>query len=220
MIGLTLPARRAGWSAHPERRRVHEGQGLDDARRLLHAALERLLPRREAHLPPAVAQTLRTSQAELITADSEAFDQVLAGLRSTLRRGHCSAATTGRALGVVGAAMARTLGKTPYDTQYLAAWLILQGRLAEMATGEGKTLAAALAAAVAALGEVPVHVLTANDYLVQRDSESLAPFFAALGLRVGCVLTTMARERARQPTARHHLRHRQANWCSTTSRTT
>jgi preprotein translocase subunit SecA len=57
-----------------------------------------------------------------------------------------------------------------------------------MATGEGKTCAAALAAAVAALAGVPVHVMTANDYLVQRDAASLQPLFARLGLRVGAVI--------------------------------
>ena len=194
MSGLTLPARRAGWNVHPERRRVTEGHALIDAQRRLRAVLERWLPQHRARLPHAAAQALHATQRVLAQADSATFRQSVADLRATLQRPGCSAATTGHALGVVGAAMTRTIGKTPYDTQYLAAWLILQGRLTEMATGEGKTLAAAIAAAVAALGQVPVHLLTANDYLVQRDSETMAPFYAALGLRVGCVLTPMTRE--------------------------
>ena len=57
----------------------------------------------------------------------------------------------------------RTLGKTQFHTQIIAARIMLSGRLAEMATGEGKTLAAVLTAATAALAGIPVHVLTAND---------------------------------------------------------
>ena len=194
MSGLTLPARRAGWSVHPERRQVTEGHALLDARRWLRAVLERWVPQHRPRLPRAVARALLDTQAALAQADTTTLNNAVADLRATLRRHRCSAATTGRALGVVGAVMERTVGKTPYDTQYLGAWLILQGRLAEMATGEGKTLAAALAAAVAALGQVPVHLLTANDYLVRRDSEHLAPFYAALGLSVGCVLASTARD--------------------------
>ena len=81
----------------------------------------------------------------------------------------------------------RTLGKSQFHTQIIAARSMLSGRLAEMATGEGKTLAAVLTAATAALAGIPVHVLTANDYLVGRDAELLTPVFALLGLTVGAV---------------------------------
>jgi preprotein translocase subunit SecA len=84
-------------------------------------------------------------------------------------------------------ALQASLGLTPYATQLVAARVMLDGRLAEMATGEGKTVAIGLAAAVAALGGTPVHVVTANDYLAARDAAALAPFYAALGLRVGVV---------------------------------
>jgi preprotein translocase subunit SecA len=81
----------------------------------------------------------------------------------------------------------RSLGLAAYDGQIKAALVMLDCRLAEMATGEGKTLSAALAAAVGALAGMPVHVLTANDYLVERDAARLAPMYACLGLRVGFV---------------------------------
>lgn len=122
----------------------------------------------------------------------------LACARSRLRREGLSAATIAAGLAVAAEAMTHALGKTPYVTQLQAARLLLEGRLAEMATGEGKTLAAALAAAVGALAGNTVHVLTANDYLVARDEEQLAPFYAALGLRSATVLPGHARdERAR-----------------------
>ena len=83
-------------------------------------------------------------------------------------------------------ALALALGFPPHRQQLLAARVLLDNRLVEMATGEGKTAAIALAAAVAALGRTPVHVITANDYLAQRDADQLRPFFTLLGLRVGC----------------------------------
>jgi preprotein translocase subunit SecA len=69
----------------------------------------------------------------------------------------------------------------------MAARALLDQRLVEMDTGEGKTLAIALAAAVAALAGTPVHVVTANDYLARRDAEGLAPFYARLALDAGWI---------------------------------
>jgi preprotein translocase subunit SecA len=91
--------------------------------------------------------------------------------------------------------MSRELHMLPYDTQFHAAWLMLNGRLVEMATGEGKTLTAALTAGVAGLAGTPVHVLTANDYLVSRDRDAMAPLYSALGLTSACVTTSTTRER-------------------------
>ena len=95
------------------------------------------------------------------------------------------------AFGAARAALAATLGFAPHRQQLLAARLLLDNRLVEMATGEGKTAAIALAAGVAALGRTSVHVVTANDYLAQRDAGQLRPFFGLLGLQVGCVTQPM-----------------------------
>ena len=85
----------------------------------------------------------------------------------------------------------RHLGYRPHRGQIVAARALLDRRLAEMATGEGKTLAIALAAATAALAGVPVHVITANDYLATRDASVLAAFYAALGLSVAAITESM-----------------------------
>lgn len=79
----------------------------------------------------------------------------------------------------------RSLGMRAYDVQLLGAIALYEGRLAEMATGEGKTLTIVFAAAFSALEGRGVHVVTANDYLAKRDSEAMRPFYEALGLRVG-----------------------------------
>ena len=75
---------------------------------------------------------------------------------------------------------------------------MLGRRLVEMATGEGKTLAAALAASTAALARVPVHVITANEYLARRDADALRPLFGALGLEVGVVTHETRRDARRR----------------------
>ena len=82
----------------------------------------------------------------------------------------------------------RVTGKRPYDVQIVGAHALLKGMVAHMATGEGKTLTASLAAAAAALAGLPVHVVTVNDYLAARDAESMSPLYTALGLSVGVVV--------------------------------
>lgn len=102
------------------------------------------------------------------------------------------------ALAVVAEAARREQGLQARDTQLLAAATMLHNSLVEMGTGEGKTLVAVLAAASAALAGVPVHVLTSNDYLAQRDADQLRPVYAALGLSVGCVQSSDDAETRRQ----------------------
>jgi preprotein translocase subunit SecA len=81
----------------------------------------------------------------------------------------------------------RSLGLKPHRVQLAGVRVILDGHLAEMATGEGKTLVAGLAAAAAALCGMSVHVVTVNDYLAERDSEYVLPLLAFLRLSVGVV---------------------------------
>ena len=88
----------------------------------------------------------------------------------------------------------RTLGLKPYPVQLQGALAIFEGYLAEMATGEGKTLTIALAAGLMGLTRLPCHVVTANDYLAERDATELAPFYRFLGLRADYV--TAAKEAA------------------------
>lgn len=106
----------------------------------------------------------------------------LPDIRRRLRREGLSGPAADDALAVAASTAANTLGQSPRANQLQAARVLLAQRLAEMPTGEGKTLAVALAAAVAALAGVPVHVVTANNYLAARDAAAMSPLFAALGL--------------------------------------
>jgi preprotein translocase subunit SecA len=109
-------------------------------------------------------------------------------LRISMRREGLDDVRIAAAFSLVDSAYARTLRLRAYPTQVIAAAIVLDNRLAEMATGEGKTLAIGLAAATAALAGMPVHVVTANDYLVGRDADLLRQAYAALGLTVGTVV--------------------------------
>jgi len=93
-----------------------------------------------------------------------------------------------RAFALIREVSGRTLGKRHFEVQLMGGWALLRGMVAEMETGEGKTLTATLAAGTAALAGVPVHVLTVNDYLTSRDAAEMAPVYRALGLSVGCVV--------------------------------
>ncbi len=117
------------------------------------------------------------------------LDARLPALRRRLRaRAEVSDADLALALAQVREVAWRALGRRPYDVQMQGARALLRGCVAEMRTGEGKTLVAALAAAVHALAGRPVHVVTANEYLAARDGEELAPLYARMGLSVGVVV--------------------------------
>jgi preprotein translocase subunit SecA len=185
-----LPTRDMAFAVYPQREMDAPWPALRDAARWLRATLHR---GPQARLPATVAQALTRAQSRVAALDNATLAQMLPKLRAQLRRAGLQGAAAGHALALVAEVAHRQLGMKPYPTQLLAAWLMLDGQLAEMATGEGKTLAAGLGAAAAALAGVPVHLLTANHYLVQRDREKLLPLFNALGLSSACVLPSMSR---------------------------
>lgn len=91
----------------------------------------------------------------------------------------------------------RTTGLRPFDVQLLGALRMLAGDVIEMATGEGKTLAGAIAAAGYALAGRHVHVVTINDYLARRDAEWMGPLIEAMGLTVGWITAESSSEERR-----------------------
>jgi len=92
----------------------------------------------------------------------------------------------------------RALGLRAYDTQLMGAIFLHQGNIAEQKTGEGKTLTATFAVYLNALTGKGVHVVTVNDYLVQRDAEWMGKVFAALGLTTGTAISGMSEEAKRE----------------------
>jgi len=88
----------------------------------------------------------------------------------------------------------RTLGERHYDVQLLGGIILHQGKIAEMKTGEGKTLVSTLPAYLNALTEKGVHIVTVNDYLAKRDSSWMGKIYKFLGLSVGCITNEMLDE--------------------------
>ncbi len=122
----------------------------------------------------------------------------LAILRARLMRDGLTPENCCKALAWIAARIHLLLNIELHENQYVCALHLLNQSLAEMATGEGKTLAAACAAAVMSMAGAPVHVLTANDYLAQRDAEQLAPLFADLGLTASSALESHSPDQRRE----------------------
>lgn len=139
-------------------------------------ALSRIIPAVVAHAATAAS----ASDAEL--------RERAAALRPQLRRrGFDDFELVAQAFALVREASVRTTGLRHFDVQLIGGWAMLRGMIAEMDTGEGKTLTATLTAATAALAGRAVHVVTVNDYLAERDANWMGPVYRLLGLSVGCV---------------------------------
>ncbi len=98
------------------------------------------------------------------------------------------------AFAVVREAAWRVLGQRHYDVQLIGGIVLHQGRIAEMKTGEGKTLVSTLPAYLNALTGKGVHLVTVNDYLAKRDSEWMGKIYSFLGLTVGCIVHDLTPE--------------------------
>ena len=101
------------------------------------------------------------------------------------------------AFAVVREAEKRVLGMEPYRVQLIGGIILHQGRIAEMKTGEGKTLVATLPAYLNALEGKGVHIITVNDYLAHRDAEEMGQVHRFLGLTCGCILNSMDNDERR-----------------------
>ena len=101
------------------------------------------------------------------------------------------------AFAVVREADKRVLGMEPYRVQLIGGIILHQGRIAEMKTGEGKTLVATLPAYLNALEGKGVHIITVNDYLAHRDAEEMGQVHRFLGLTCGCILNSMNNDERR-----------------------
>jgi preprotein translocase subunit SecA len=187
------------WGGYPQRDETRLRGGL-------HALLGRLRAldgRRSRRFALAVLE-----RAGALASAGAPLPTLVASVRRRLAAGGAGRAARIDALALACLAARRSLGLDPYPTQVHAAAVMLDDGLAELATGEGKTLALALAAAARALAGVPVHVVSANEYLVERDCEALAPFYRALGLSCDRVLA------ADPPARRRQAWRRDVTYCS------
>ncbi|MCQ3803276.1 MAG: preprotein translocase subunit SecA [bacterium] len=126
----------------------------------------------------------RLSDAELLAKTGQ--------FRQRVDRGESLDKLMPEAFAVVREAAWRVLGQRPYDVQIVGAGALHQGRVAEMKTGEGKTLVSTMPAYLNSLGGRGVHLVTVNDYLASRDAEWMGTVHRALGLQVGLIQSAMS----------------------------
>ncbi len=141
-------------------------------------------------------------EAELLPRSDREITERSEALRARARSGESVDHLLPEAFALAREASRRTLGMRHYDVQLLGAMALHDGCVAEMKTGEGKTLVAPMAAYLNALSGGGVHVVTVNDYLAQRDSEWMGPLYELLGLSVGLILEHMGDDPAAETAAR------------------
>ncbi len=129
----------------------------------------------------ALAEDYRRMTDAQLRAKTEEF-------RARLQKGETEDDILPEAFATVREAADRVLGMRPYDVQVLGGIVLHQGRIAEMKTGEGKTLVSTMPAYLNALGGKGVHIVTVNDYLARRDSEWMGKVHRFLGLSVGLIV--------------------------------
>ena len=128
-------------------------------------------------------------------------------LRQKLAQGATLDDILPEAFAVVREASRRLLAMRHYDVQLIGGMVLHQGKIAEMKTGEGKTLVATLAVYLNALTGRGVHVVTVNDYLAKRDAEWMGRIYKFLGLTVGCIVHGLEddQRRHRDPITAGHV---------------
>lgn len=193
MSELALPAL-APTAAYPEQ--LVERPGLLDriADRLSAPLARRVAIRKASGFD--VARAVRDYEGEAARLTDADLGRRARELGLALRREGFRPGLVAHTFALVREAAGRTLGMRHFDSQLRGGWIMVNGMVAEMDTGEGKTLTATLPACTAALAGLPAHVITVNDYLTGRDAETMGPVYRALGLSVGAVVN------GRDPAAR------------------
>ncbi len=130
--------------------------------------------------------------------DEAALQNEVLCLREALARPRWTLDVVADGFALIREMAARHLGQRHFAHQLFGGWILLNGMLAEMADGEGKTLTATLPACTMALAGFPVHIVSASDDLVRRDARGMQPLYHALGLTVGVVANGMSAAERRQ----------------------
>ena len=144
-----------------------------------------------------LARLVNTYEPEIEELSDDELRGRTSGFRQRLDAGEDLDDLLPEAFAVVRESARRTIGQRHYDVQLMGGGALHQGNIAEMKTGEGKTLVATLPAYLNALGGEGVHLVTVNDYLAKRDSEWMGGIYRFLGLNVGLIQASMSPEQRR-----------------------
>ncbi len=139
----------------------------------------------------AIARTASELEPRIQALDDDALKGKTVSFKSALQNGAQPEDILVEAFAVVREAARRNVEMRHYDVQLVGGNVLYEGKIAEMATGEGKTLVATLAAYLVHLTGRKVHVVTVNDYLAKRDAEWMGPVYKSLGLTVGAIQSEM-----------------------------
>ncbi|CAI8220081.1 MAG: Protein translocase subunit SecA [Alphaproteobacteria bacterium] len=156
------------------------------AKRFFGSSNDRKLRRYSARLA-----RINALEADLEQLDDAALKAKTQEFKTRLANGETLDDILEEAFAAVREAARRTLGQRHYDVQMIGGMVLHDGAISEMKTGEGKTLVATLPCYLNALSGRPVHVVTVNDYLAQRDADWMRVVHEALGLSVGCIVHDM-----------------------------
>jgi len=148
-------------------------------------------------LGPLVAE-INSLEPEISAMTDEALAGQTVRFRERLEAGETLDDLLPEAFATVREAAKRTLGQRHYDVQLVGGIVLHRGEIAEMRTGEGKTLVATLAVYLNALNGKGVHVVTVNDYLARRDSEWMGQIYRFLGLTVGVIVPDLSDRQRRE----------------------
>lgn len=135
----------------------------------------------------AQIQAMNALESEYRGFSDEQLKGLTVAFKERLAKGETLDQVTVEAFAAVREAARRALGQRHYDVQLVGGLVLHSGNIAEMKTGEGKTLVATLAAYLNALEGKGVHVVTVNDYLARRDADWMGRVYYALGVQVGCI---------------------------------
>ncbi len=138
-----------------------------------------------------VLQEINRTGESLVGESDNRLQEIAASLRERVQKDRALDDLLVEVFALVREAADRVLGMRPFEVQVVAGIALHQGKLVEMQTGEGKTLAAVLPACLNALAGRGVHILTFNDYLARRDAAWMGPVYRFLGLSVGTVQESM-----------------------------
>ena len=144
-----------------------------------------------------VVDQVRSHEPEMRSLSDSDLRAKTGDFKQTLENGATLEDILPEAFAAVREAGIRTLGQRHYDVQVLGGIVLHEGKIAEMKTGEGKTLAATLPVYLNALAGRGVHVVTVNDYLARRDSEWMGSIYRFLGLEVGVIVHGMTDDERR-----------------------
>ena len=145
-----------------------------------------------------IAQQVNKFESSISTLDDSELRGKTDEFKERVNKGESLDSLLPEAFAVVREAAKRTLGQRHYDVQLMGGAALHKGNIAEMKTGEGKTLVSTLPAYLNALSGKGVHVVTVNDYLAERDSEWMGRVHRFLGLRVGVILSRMSPSERRE----------------------